>query len=134
MASINKESKNAGGKKEELKKTIEKQIETAVWLQTFALIAETVLTSKLLSLDEEDVNGEHDILMGTLVQTVGQFLQSIGVSQQVSFPDQELFVEGQKIVVTGDFIQLIGVAMKAFGGKRELLEAMQDVSKSDFIP
>ncbi|MBU5266844.1 hypothetical protein [Virgibacillus proomii] len=118
----------------DLKKNIEKQIEAAVWLQTFGLIAETILTSKLLSLDEEDMDGEQDVFTGILVQAIGQLFQSIGVSQQISAIDKELFINGQKIEVTGNFIQLIGVAMTAFGGERELLEELQKISELEFIP
>lgn len=129
-----KKKKITSDEKKDLKKNIEKQIEAAVWLQTFGLIAETILTSKLLSLDEEDMDGEQDVFTGILVQAIGQLFQSIGVSQQISAIDKELFINGQKIEVTGNFIQLIGVAMTAFGGERELLEELQKISELEFIP
>jgi len=137
MKSHNKNKKITSDEKKEkddLKKNIEKQIEAAVWLQTFGLIAETILTSKLLALDEEEMDGEQDVFTGILVQAIGQLVQSIGVSQQISATDKELSINGQKIEVTGGFIQLIGVAMTAFGGERELLEELQNISPLEFIP
>ena len=121
-------SKNNAGKSEhiledeELKAALEEQIATLQWIQAAAVLMEAVLLSKLYSLKENVEEGEDKILTGIWVQTLGQLMEALGVTQQINTTDKSSIFKAEKTAVTGDLIQSIGAGLQAWGGE-ELLKA-----------
>ncbi|GIN57104.1 DUF6944 family repetitive protein [Lederbergia ruris] len=111
---------------EELKAVIEEQIATLQWIQAVAVATEAVLVSKLYSL-KDNVEGEDKILTGIWVQTIGQLMEALGVTQQISTTDKHSIFEAEKTAVTGDLIQSIGAALQAWGGEEILLAAVEEL-------
>lgn len=121
-------SKNNAGKSEhiledeELMAALEEQIATLQWIQAAAILTEAVLLSKLYSLKENVEEGEDKILTGIWVQTLGQLMEALGVTQQINTTDKSSIFKAEKTAVTGDLIQSIGAGLQAWGGE-ELLKA-----------
>jgi hypothetical protein len=122
---------NRASKNEELKAAIEKQIEAMQWIQAVAVFTEAILVSKLYTL-KEDFDGERNIVIGIWIQTIGQLIESTGVSKQIRTNDEIEIIRGQKMLVTGDFLQAIGAALQAIGGE-ELLLADRIGNLFDFV-
>ncbi|WP_243296556.1 DUF6944 family repetitive protein [Bacillus litorisediminis] len=85
---------------------------------------EAILLSKIASISEEvrsDPN-ERQIIQGAWFQTIGQFMESMGATQQVMTTDENIRKETQKITTLGDWIQAVGTVLEAHGGSQIIVE------------
>lgn len=131
----NHNDKNVNSNKnvEELRNTLKKKIEIAVWLQAIGQVSEAVLLSKLYSIsDHPESRGEKTLLTGAWVQASGQLLEALGVSRELSSKDIENIMEGQSIAISGEYLQGIGGLIAALGGTEIFQEEFFD--NIDFIP
>lgn len=106
---------------EEQKLILEKHIATAQWVQAIAMLTEAILISKLHLISNQS-EGEDKVLTGIWVQTLGQLLESLGYTQQVSASDTYSKLNAQKTEITGDFLQSLGAALQGIGGVEVLNE------------
>ncbi|WP_079504478.1 hypothetical protein [Mesobacillus jeotgali] len=105
--------------KEELIAQIEKQISISLYIQAAAQITEAILLSRLYALKEE-TDGESEIVTGVWLQSIGQTIEAIAVSKELSAINQEDLITLEKIIVSSDFIQSFGAAIEGIGGLKVL--------------
>lgn len=114
--------------KEELIAQIEKQISISLYIQAAAQITEAVLLSRLYALKDE-TDGESEVVAGVWIQSIGQTIEAIAVSKELSAMNQEDLIALQKIIVSSDFIQSFGAAIEGIGGLKVLRQTPEP-----FIP
>ncbi|CAM4027336.1 hypothetical protein [Mesobacillus thioparans] len=114
--------------KEEKIAQIEKQISVSLFIQAAAQITEAILLSRLYAL-RDGTEGESEIVAGVWVQSIGQTIEALAVSKELSTFNPEEVRELQKIIVSSDFIQSIGAAIEGAGG----IKALKETTES-FIP
>ncbi len=118
---------------EELRKSLKKKIEAAVWLQAIGQISEAFLLSKLYFIsDNPESEGEKTVLTGAWIQASGQLLEALGVSKEVSTDNIDIIMEGQRIIISGDFLQGVGGLITSVGGAEVFNE--EYFEKPDFLP
>jgi SNF family Na+-dependent transporter len=73
---------------------------------------------------EEDANtiGEHQILTGVWIRTIGQILEAISVSSQIRETDKRQLLKEQKIAIAGDLLVSLGSAFEVIGGLQVIEE------------
>ncbi|MFK9089974.1 hypothetical protein [Bacillus salipaludis] len=133
----NKQNNNKGterlSEKDELKIKLEKQVALGIWIQSVGQLIEFVSLARLnLISDEVVANAENHILAGASIQTIGTFLEAIGVTGEITFPDGEQHLNAQKLAVTGDWLQALGAILEAVGGS-EIIRAEQE-NHELFVP
>ncbi|MCM3125189.1 MULTISPECIES: hypothetical protein [unclassified Mesobacillus] len=114
--------------KEELIAQIEKQISISLCIQAAAQITEAVLLSRLYAL-KDDKDGESEIIAGVWIQSIGQTIEALAVSKELTTFNQDELRELQKIIISSDFIQSIGAAIEGAGGIKVLTKTTES-----FIP
>jgi hypothetical protein len=114
--------------KEELIAQIEKQISISLCIQAAAQITEAVLLSRLYAL-KDDKDGESEIVAGVWIQSIGQTIEALAVSKELSTFNQDELRELQKIIISSDLIQSIGAAIEGAGGIKVLTKTTES-----FIP
>ncbi|MDN4072476.1 hypothetical protein [Fictibacillus terranigra] len=67
------------------------------------------------------------------LETVGQFLQAIGVTQQILATNKQSILQAQGIEITGSSVKSFAHALEAIGGI-EILEEESLTDIMDFIP
>lgn len=118
---------------EDVKLQLERQIETAVWIQATAQLSKAILVSKLFFVNgDQDSIGEQKIVIGTWVQAIGQILEAVGVSKELSTQDKEIILQAQKTAITGDFFQSFGAQVTAIGGIEVIQE--EQIGEIEFVP
>ncbi|MBT2692831.1 hypothetical protein [Bacillus sp. ISL-55] len=120
--------KKDSSSKEEMIAQIEKQISVSLFVQAAAQITEAILLSRLYALRDE-TEGESEIITGVWVQSIGQTIEALAVSKELSTFNQQELRELQKIIVSSDFLQSIGAAIEGAGGIKVLKETPES-----FIP
>ncbi|MBT2678530.1 hypothetical protein J7E38_05915 [Bacillus sp. ISL-35] len=110
--------------KEEKIAQIEKQISVSLFIQAAAQISEAILLSRLYAL-RDATEGEGDIVAGVWLQSIGQTIEALAVSKELSTLNQEELRELQKIIISSDFIQSLGAAIEGAGGIKVLKEATE---------
>lgn len=128
-----KDNQNKFSDRASLIRSLEEQIEVAVWLQAFGQLSEAILLSKLLFIsDNIDSHGEQKIVVGNWVQALGQIMEALGVSQELSTIDKEMILNAQKLAIAGSFIQSFGAQIEGFGGVEVIQEEKEGAEL--FVP
>ena len=118
-----KENKQVLSEREELIIKHEKQIAIGVWIQAVGQLIELMGLYRLyLISDEEEPMIENQILTGASLQTIGTFLEAIGVTEEIGIDSGEISLSAQKLAVTGDWIQGLGAILEAVGGTEIIKE------------
>ncbi|MGG1676808.1 DUF6944 family repetitive protein [Neobacillus sp. NRS-1170] len=118
-----KENEQVLSEREELIIKFEKQIAIGVWIQAVGQLIELVGLYRLnLISDEEEPMIENQILTGASLQTIGTFLEAIGVTGEIGMDSGEISLSAQKLAVTGDWIQGLGAILEAVGGTEIIKE------------
>lgn len=113
---------------------IEKQLAFGIWVQAVGQVMELVGLIRLSLLDEDlGTVAMTEVLSGASIQTIGTFFEAIGVSNQISNPDNESRFDAQVLAVTGDWLQSVGAALEAMGGSDEILIEQQQNGRL-FVP
>lgn len=76
---------------------------------------------------------ENVIAIGVWIKTVGQFLQTIGVPQQISAINEEVTFKAQELEIIGVSLKSFAHALEAIGGI-EILQEEKQTDIMDFIP
>ena len=76
---------------------------------------------------EENIS-ERKIETGLWVQTIGQIIETLSVSKQVSLSDNRSILNAQRMVILGDLLQSAGAATEAKGGIEILSEGTESLS------
>lgn len=112
--------------------------ELGVWVQTIGQIQELLGLAEALyeqRRDEDRLNnktlrlkrgrmvtdGAEKALIGVWIQSIGQVLEAIGVTKQLS-PHQKISIQGRQLSIQGNWLQAYGSALEAIGGAQELAE------------
>ncbi|MGG3468132.1 hypothetical protein ABES02_11700 [Neobacillus pocheonensis] len=119
----NNENEQVFSEKEEAIIKLEKQVAMGVWIQAVGQLIELVSLYRLyLISDEEEPIVEKQILTGASLQTLGTFLEAIGVTEEIGIDSAEVSIGAQKLAVTGDWIQALGAILEAAGGSEIIKE------------
>ncbi|MEE6449120.1 hypothetical protein RAH41_00950 [Gottfriedia acidiceleris] len=110
-----------------LKTNLEKQIVAASWVKAVAQLYETIILSKLYSIDKDPIfQGKKDIISGMWIGTAGQLSVAFYVSKQLFTSDKKNLLELQRKIVLSDSIQLVGNALALIGAAEVIEEEISD--------
>lgn len=76
---------------------------------------------------------ENVMAIGVWIKTVGHFLQTIGVPQQISAINEEVTFKAQELEIIGVSLKSFAHALEAIGGI-EILQEEKQTDIMDFIP
>ncbi|PPA69071.1 hypothetical protein [Jeotgalibacillus proteolyticus] len=104
---------------------LDRKVSSILWIQFGLKLTEAVLITKSYRLKPES-EGEDFILFGVWIQTIGDFMTSLGVAKQVTAINinHPLFVEGGKLSIKGNLTSAMGLVLQAIGGKIVLEEGI----------
>ena len=134
--SKNQTNESSNTDKKELILQLEKQVATAIWIQTIGKIMEVLLLTKIFLIDEEarsDPN-ERQVVEGVWIQTIGQILENIGVTKEVLTKEETIKLEATTIANIGDWLQGIGAIYEAHAGKQIIAEDREELVTNLFVP
>ncbi|WP_223591846.1 hypothetical protein [Neobacillus bataviensis] len=118
-----KEKEQVLSEREEVIIKLEKQIAIGVWIQAVGQLIELVSLYRLnLISDEEEPMIEKQFLTGASLQTIGTFLEAIGVTEEIGIDSSEISLGAQKLAVTGDWLQALGTILEAVTGSEIIKE------------
>lgn len=83
--------------------------------------------------EELKLKFENVIATGVWIKTIGQFLQTIGVTQQVEAINEQITFKAQELEIIGVSLKSFAHALEAIGGI-EILQEEKQTDIMDFIP